>query len=71
MKNKVKYFYRLADKAGVSSKTAHKYLKSGVIPSQCRAIHDWPTHPDAFASVEGWGQQSYDKRYYILVACHR
>ncbi len=30
MKNKVKYLYQLADKAGMSSKTARKYLTSGV-----------------------------------------
>lgn len=47
MKNKVKYLYQLADKAGMSSKTARKYLKSGVLPSQCRAIHDWPIQPRA------------------------
>ncbi len=34
MKNKVKYLYQLADKAGMSTKTARKYLKSGVLPSQ-------------------------------------
>lgn len=45
MKNKVKYRYQLADKAGMSTKTARKYLKSGVLPSQCQTIHDWPTHP--------------------------
>ena len=52
MKNKVKYLYQLADKAGMSAKTAHKYLKSGALPSQCQTIHDWPTHPDAF--VQDW-----------------
>ncbi len=49
MKNKVKYLYQLADKAGMSTKTSRKYLKSAVLPSQCQTIHDWPTHPDAFA----------------------
>jgi len=52
MKNKIKYLYQLADKAGMSTKTARKYLKSAILPSQCLAIHDWPTHPDAF--VQDW-----------------
>jgi len=47
MKNKVKYFYQLADKAGMSAKTARKYLKSGSLPSQCLSlIHiSEPTRP--------------------------
>jgi hypothetical protein len=56
MKNKVKYLYQLADKAGMSTKTAHKYLKSGVLPSQCQTIHDWATHPDAFAQDWSWAE---------------
>jgi len=40
MKNKIKYLYQLADKAGMSTKTARKYLKSGKLPSQCQIIHD-------------------------------
>ncbi|MBC8469077.1 MAG: hypothetical protein H8D56_06360 [Planctomycetes bacterium] len=62
MKNKVKYLYQLADKAGMSAKTARKYLKSGSLPSQCKAVHDWATHPDAFAQdwpwVEGYLKKS-------------
>ncbi len=54
MKNKVKYLYQLADKAGMSSKTVCKYLKLGALPSQCQAIHDWPTYPDAFAEEWPW-----------------
>ena len=54
MKNKYQYLYQAADAAGMSNKTARKYLKSGVLPSQCRAIHDWPTHPDAFAQDWYW-----------------
>ena len=56
MKNKVKYLYQLADKAGMSTKTARKYLKSGVLPSQSQAIHDWPTHSDAFAEDWSWAE---------------
>ena len=54
MKNKIKYLYQLADKAGMSTKTARKYLKSGKLPSQCQTIHDWPTHPDVFAEDWFW-----------------
>jgi hypothetical protein len=54
MKNKYQYLYQVADAAGMSTKTARKYLKSGVLPSQCRAIHDWSTHPDAFAQDWPW-----------------
>ncbi len=54
MKNKAKYLYQLADKAGMSTKTARRYLKSGVLPSQCQTIHDWATHPDAFAQDWSW-----------------
>jgi hypothetical protein len=52
MKNKYQHLYQAADAAGMSTKTARKYLKSGVLPSQCRPIHDWETYPDAFA--ENW-----------------
>jgi len=54
MKNKVTHLYQLADAAGMSTKTARKYLQSGVLPSQCQAIHNWPTHPDAFAADWPW-----------------
>jgi len=36
VQNKYEYQYQAADAAGISSKTAHKYLKSGKLPSQCR-----------------------------------
>jgi hypothetical protein len=49
MRNKIEYLYQLADAAGMSTKTARKYLKTGKLPSQCGLIHDWPTHLDAFA----------------------
>ena len=54
MKNKIKHLYQLADKTSMSTKTACKYLKSGILPSQCQAIHDWSTHPDAFAEDWYW-----------------
>ena len=32
MKNKHQHLYQAADAAGMSTKTAHKYLESGVLP---------------------------------------
>jgi len=49
MRNKHEYLYQAADAAGISSKTAHKYLKNGKLPSQCRIEHTWPTRQDPFA----------------------
>lgn len=49
MQNKYEYQYQAADAAGISSKTAHKYLKDGKLPSQCRVEHTWPTRQDPFA----------------------
>jgi len=54
MKNRCKTLYELADKAGMSTRTARKYLKSGKLPSQSKIIHDWATHPDAFAEDWPW-----------------
>jgi len=51
MKHKKKYFYQLADAAGVSAKTARKYLNLNRPPSQLTIAHTWPTHDDAFADV--------------------
>ena len=52
MKNKHQYLYQAADAAGISSKTASKYLKRGKFPSQCRAEHTWLTRNDPF--VDDW-----------------
>lgn len=41
-----------AAKAGMSEKTVRKWRDSKKLPSQCKIIHDWPTHPDAF--VDDW-----------------
>lgn len=51
MKHKKQYFYQLADAAGVSAKTARKYLNLNRTPSQLKVAHTWPTHDDAFADV--------------------
>ncbi|MHC4587657.1 MAG: IS21 family transposase [Planctomycetota bacterium] len=49
MRTKHDHLYQAADAAGMSSKTAHKYLKSGKLPSQCKVEHTWPTRRDPFA----------------------
>ena len=52
MQNKYEHQYQAADAAGISSKTAHKYLKGGKLPSQCKVEHTWPTRRDPF--VDDW-----------------
>ena len=37
----------------MSEKTAHKYRKSGKLPSQGKVIHDWRNSPDPF-DPEAW-----------------
>lgn len=37
--------------AGMAEKTARKYLRLGMLPSECRAEHMWRTRPDPFADV--------------------
>src|SRR6056300_1855850 len=49
MRNKHDYLYQAADAAGMSDKTARKYLKNGNLPSQCHVEHTWPTRQDPFA----------------------
>ena len=49
MQNKYEYRYQAADAAGISSKTARKYRKTGKLPSQCRVEHTWSTRRDPFA----------------------
>ena len=46
--NQEKLLKTAAAKAGMSEKTARKYLKSGRLPSQCKVVHDWRTRPDPF-----------------------
>ena len=54
MKHKKQFFYQLADSAGISPKTARKYLSLNTPPSQLKAEHTWSTREDAF--VEVWPQ---------------
>jgi len=49
VQNKYEYRYQAADAAGISSKTARKYRKTGKLPSQCRVEHTWSTRRDPFA----------------------
>ncbi len=49
VQNKYEHQYQAADAAGISSKTARKYLKNGKLPSQCKVEHTWPTRQDPFA----------------------
>ena len=51
--NKEELLKTAAAKAGMSEKTARKYRKSGKLPSQCKAIHDWRTRPDPL-DQEDW-----------------
>ena len=40
-----------AAKAGMDEKTARKYRKAGLLPSELKKARDWRTRPDAFAEV--------------------
>lgn len=51
MKHKKQYFYQVADAAGVSAKTARKYLRLDRLPSQLKTARTGSTHEDAFSDV--------------------
>lgn len=55
--NKEKTLKTAAAKASMSEKTARKYRRTGKLPSQCKAVHDWPTHDDAFKSDWQWVEE--------------
>ena len=40
-----------AAKSGMDEKTARKYLRSGMLPSQSRIPHTWKTRKDPFEDV--------------------
>ena len=40
-----------ADKAGMSAKTARKYRKTMLLPSESKPFHDWRTRPDPFGEL--------------------
>ena len=46
-----KRLYQAADKAGMSEKTARKYLKLKKLPSEIKPIHNWKTHKDIFEGI--------------------
>jgi len=58
VQNKYQYQYQAADAAGISRKTARKYLKNGKLPSQCRVEHTWPTRKDPFADDWSFVEQA-------------
>jgi response regulator of citrate/malate metabolism len=49
-----KYVSDAASKAGISEKTARKYLRSKRLPSQCKTERTWRTRKNPFEAV--WGQ---------------
>jgi hypothetical protein len=57
MQNKYEHQYQAADAAGISSKTARKYLKNGKLPSQCKVEHTWATRQDPFADDRAFVEQ--------------
>ncbi len=51
MRKNEKTLTMAAARAGLSRKTARKYLKSGKLPSQCQPERYWRTRSDPFESV--------------------
>jgi hypothetical protein len=51
-KNKEKYQYMAVDKAGMTERTAYKYIKANKLPSQLKCEHTWQTREDPF--IEDW-----------------
>ena len=43
--------YQAAIKSGMDEKTARKYLKSGKLPSEVKADHNWSGRKNPFAEV--------------------
>jgi len=68
MQNKYEHQYQAADAAGISSKTAHKYLKGGKLPSQCKVEHTWPTRKDPFTDEWGFVEQMLEDTQATLEA---
>lgn len=48
LKSKGMKQYQAADKAGISQRSAYKYLKSNKLPCQMQKKHDWSTRKDPF-----------------------
>lgn len=60
VRNKHDYLYQAADVAGMSRKTARKYLQSKKFPSQSKVEHTWQTREDPFAEDWDWLVQHLD-----------
>lgn len=52
--NKGIHQYQAADKAGMTDRTARKYLKLGKLPGEISKAHDWQTRRDPFETT--WEQ---------------
>jgi len=57
MQHEHEHLYQASDAAGMSSKTARKYLKSRQLPSQSRVEHIWKTRRDSFKEDWDWIEQ--------------
>ena len=68
VQNKYEHQYQAADAAGISNKTAHKYLKNGKLPSQCKIEHTWPTRQDPFADDWAFVEQILEDTHAALEA---
>jgi len=55
--NQHKILKTAAAKAGMCEKTARKYRRTGKLPSQCKPVHNWPTHEDAFKDDWSWVEE--------------
>jgi hypothetical protein len=49
--NENKTLIQAADKAGISAKTARKYIRAGLSPTEMQKQHGWRTRPDPFEAV--------------------
>jgi len=68
VQHKHDYQYQAADAAGMSGKTARKYLKKGKLPSQCRVEHTWSTRQDPFADDWAFIEQIMEDTQAVLKA---
>jgi len=59
MQHEHEHLYQASDAAGMSSKTARKYLKSRQLPSQSRVEHIWKTRRDSFKEDWDWIEQHF------------
>ena len=67
MKHKKRYFYQVADAAGISPTTARKYLKATRLPSELKKQHDWKMRDDIFADIQWLGEMALKPSSHILI----